>query len=255
MGDKIMGRKKETKPETENEVVEVAEENVEITPEMIEQCMGGSQEMFSYGLAEMLCMNDLENRIFYLDDMVTSDIFREITMFIIKANIQDAGIPTEERMPIKLVINSPGGSVLDGMGLIDAIKSSATPVFGIVVGYAFSMAFNILCACDFRAATANSSFLCHDGSTGLYDSSTKLRDTMKFYDKLDERLDKMIASKTKLTMKELETRKREENFWFSDEAKDLGIIDAIIGDDISFADIFCYVGNDSDCDCDCCSGS
>lgn len=223
---------------------------IEVTPEMLEQMSCGSSEMFSYGLGEMLLMNDLENRIFYLDDAVTEDIFREITMFIIKANIQDYGIPTEERLPIKLVINSPGGSVLDGVGLIDAIRTSQTPVFGVVVGYAYSMSFDIACICDFRVATPNSSFLMHDGSTGLFDSSTKLRDTMKFYDKLDERLDRMIASRTKLTMKELQDRKREECFWFADEAKDLGIIDAIIGEDISIEDVFCF---HKDCDCEECS--
>lgn len=226
-------------------------EKIELTPEMLEQ-MGSEQNVFSYGLAEMICMNDIENRIFYLDDEVAPYIFREVTMFIIKANIQDAGLPPEERLPIKIIINSPGGSVLDGVGLIDAIKSSITPVFGIVVGYAYSMALNVLINCDFRISTSNSSFLLHDGSTGLFDSSTKFRDTMKFYDKLDERLDRMIAARTKLTMKELEDRKRQENFWFSDEAKDLGIIDAIIGEDISIEDVFCFR---TDCDCEECSDS
>lgn len=243
-----MAKKKDT---VEEIVVEQPEaiEKVEVTPEMLEQ-IGGGQEMFSYGLAEMICMNDIENRIFYLDDEVTPYIFREVTMFIIKANIQDAGLPPEERLPIKIIINSPGGSVLDGVGLIDAIKSSATPVFGIVVGYAYSMALNVLINCDFRISTSNSSFLLHDGSTGLFDSSTKFRDTMKFYDKLDERLDRMIAARTKLTMKELEDRKRQENFWFADEAKDLGIIDAIIGEDISIEDVFCFK---TECDCEECS--
>lgn len=246
-----MGRKKDTSPE-EVKVIDVNGEEIhQITPEMLEAIsQGGVVENFSYGLGEMLLMNDIENRIFYLDEEVDENIFREITMFIIKANIQDADLQPEERLPIKIVINSPGGSVLDGVGLIDAIKASTTPVFAIVVGYAYSMAFNITCACDFRLATPNSSFLCHDGSTGLFNSSTKLRDTMKFYDKLDERLDRMIAARTKLTMKELNDRKREECFWFSDEAKDLGIIDAIIGEDISFEDVFCFKAG---CDCEECS--
>lgn len=239
------------------DIVEIVDEQpetmkeIEVAPEMLQQMSGGIVENFSYGLGEMLLMNDIENRIFYLDEEVSSDVFREITMFIIKANIQDAGLLPEERLPIKIVINSPGGSVLDGVGLIDAIKSSATPVFAIVVGYAYSMSFNICCACDFRVATPNSSFLCHDGSTGLFDSSTKFRDTMKFYDKLDERLDRMIASRTKLTMKELSDRKREECFWFADEAKDLGIIDAIIGEDITIEDVFCFK---TECSCEECSG-
>lgn len=240
-----MAKKKEEvieqKPETK--------ESIEVTPEMIEQ-MSSEQNVFSYGLGEAILLGELESRIFYLDGEITPDTFREVTMFIVKANIQDVGIPTDERVPIKLVINSPGGSVLDGFALIDTIKASTTPVFGIVIGYAYSMALSVLISCDLRLATVNSSFLLHDGSTGLFDSSTKFRDTMKFYDKLDERVDKMIAAKTKLTMKELEDRKRQENFWFSDEAKDLGIIDGIIGEDILFDDIFCI---EHECDCEECS--
>lgn len=244
-----MAKKKE-------EVIETAEvkpteiQKVEVTPEMLEQLGGGIVENFSYGLGEMLLMNDIENRIFYLDEEVTPDVFREITMFIIKANIQDAGVPIEERLPIKIVINSPGGSVLDGVGLIDAIRTSTTPVVGITSGYAYSMGFNIFCACAVRICFPMSSFLMHDGSTGLFDSSTKFRDTVKFYDKLDEKLDKMIASRSKLTMKELEDRKRTENFWFAEDAKELGIVDYIIGEDVSIEDVFCFK---TECDCEECS--
>ena len=70
-----MGRKKET-PVEEVKPVEVAEEVTKITPEMLEQLSGGIVENFSYGLGEMLLMNDIENRIFYLDEEVDEDIHR-----------------------------------------------------------------------------------------------------------------------------------------------------------------------------------
>lgn len=57
---------------------------------------------------------------------------------------------------------------------------------------------------------------------------------------MDERLDKLIASKSKLTMKELADTKRQETYMFADEAKDLGLIDAIIGEDISFVELFTH---------------
>lgn len=233
---------------------ETAKKNKDVKPEeKIEPCeveeMNGEQNVFSYGLGELMIMTDIENRIFYIDDEVTPDILREVTMFIIKANIQDRGLPKEERLPVKLVINSGGGSVLDGLGLIDTIKASITPVYSITIGYAFSMAFNIACACELRMCMPTSSFLCHDGSTGIFDSSTKFRDTVKFYDKIDERLDKIIASRSKLTIKELNDIKRQENFWLADDAKDLGIIDMIIGQDITIEEAFC--GFD-DCNCESC---
>ena len=45
-----------------------------------------------------------------------------------------------ERTPIKLFINSYGGSVYDGLALIDVIKNSKTLVHTICVGSCMSMA-------------------------------------------------------------------------------------------------------------------
>lgn len=239
------------------DIVEIVDEQpetvaeTEVISEMSQQMNGGGSEMFSYGLGEALFLEEIHSRIFYLDEEVTDDTFRNVTMFIIKANIQDAGIPIEERVPIKLVINSPGGSVLEGLALIDVIKTSKTPVFSIVVGKACSMAFLIAAVAHVRFATPNAVFLNHEGETGLIDSTMKFRDAVNFYDKLDKRLDRMIAAKTKLTVKELEDTKRIEQYWFADEAKDYGIVDYIIGEDISYEDIFCF---DDDCDCEECSG-
>lgn len=227
-------------------------EQIEVAPELLKQYVSGESEMFSYGLGEKLFMNDLEQRILYLDDEVTPDTFREVTMFIVKMNMIDSGIPIEERLPIKIVINSQGGSILDGLGLIDVIKVSKTPVITVGMGYCMSMAFNIFVAGDLRVAMPNATFLCHDGSTGMYDSTMKFRDTVAFYDKVDERLDRMIASKSKLTIKELNDRKRQENFWFADEGKELGFVDYIIGEDITLDDIFGYAEEECDCkECNC----
>lgn len=250
-----MGKKKVETEQVQEAVIEATPviEEVKVTPEMMEQLSCGAQEMLSYGVGEALFLSELASRIFYLDTVITPDTFREVTMFIVKANIQDAGLPIEERLPIKLVINSPGGSVLDGLGLLDVIKTSQTPVFSIVIGYACSMAFFIAATSHVRFATPNAVFLNHDGETGLIDSTMKFRDAVNFYDKLDKRLDRMVAAKTKLTVKELEDTKRIEQYWFADEAKDAGIVDYIIGEDISYQDIFCF---ESECDCDdCCCES
>ena len=135
--------------------------------------------------------------------------------------------------------------------LITLGEQTETPVFTIAMGYCMSMGFSIMCAGHVRFSLPHSTFLYHDGSTGLIDSTMKFRDTVKFYDKLDEKLDKMIASRSKLTIKELEDRKRTENFWFAEDAKELGIVDYIIGEDVSIEDVFCFK---TECDCEECSG-
>ena len=142
-----MGKKK-----IETEVKEIKKElpegYTEITPEqLLELSGGGMQTIMSIGLAEKLYLEDLEDRLFYLDSDVTSDILHTVTMQIYKINGIDYDIPIDDRTPIVLVVNSHGGSVEEGIGLMDAIIQSKTPVIGVCVGYAMSMAFAIYSVC------------------------------------------------------------------------------------------------------------
>ncbi len=248
---------KNKKPVEEKEIKTETLETVDIAdiPNQIELVSEGSQaSMFSYGLAESLVMEDIDNRIFYIDGEIDDNIFREINMFIMKFNAADVGLSAEERNPIKLVISSGGGHVLDGMGTINCIRNSITPVIAICTSYACSMAFYIFASAHIRVATADTVFLNHDGTMCIMDSTSKSEDTMNFHKRITARLHKMIASRSKLTMKELEDTKRIENWYFGDEAKDLGIVDVLIGEDVSFEDIFAVHG-DYVCDCEECQKS
>lgn len=240
----------ETTKAVENaEVTETAEQPQEVVMEA-----DGVQEILSYDIGSYLYRTDLESRIYYLDDAVTEYTFREVTMLIAKANRDDINLEVSERIPIKLIINTPGGSVLDGLALIDAIQTSITPVIGIVMGTCFSMGLPIICSCPVRLAMPNSTFLFHDGFTGLSDSSNKFMDAVRFYLKIDKKINKIIADNSNLTMKKLEKIKRAENYWFAKKAKKLGIIDYIIGTDIDLGSILSAgaIELSDECECDEC---
>ena len=131
------------KPETKVEETkpEIPDGYIELTPEQL-TCLsgGGMQTVMSIGLAEKLYLEDLGDRLFYLDGEVTEDLLHTVTMQIYKINGIDYGKSLEERTPIVLIVNSRGGSVEDGIGLMDAIRQSKTPVIGVCTGYAMSMA-------------------------------------------------------------------------------------------------------------------
>lgn len=204
--------------------------------------------VFSYGLGESLYMEDCANRIFYVDDEVDASILHTITMQIYKINSEDAALPAEKRAPIILVINSGGGSVLDGLGVMDAINASVTPIIGFCVGYAYSMAFNIYTQCDFRIATKNASFLYHDGYEMTANVTSKVRDGARFMDKVDERINAMIADKTKISSEWLADNARADNYWFAASGKEKGFVDAILGEDVTIADIFSSCCEEECCD-------
>lgn len=245
------GKKKET-----NTKPELPEGYVEITPEQLELLQGGGmQTIMSIGLAEKLYLEDLGDRLFYLDSEVTSDLLHTVTMQIYKINGLDFGIPEEDRTPIVLVINSGGGSVFDGIGLMDAISQSKTPVVGVCVGYAMSMAFAIFSVCHMRIAMPNSVFMFHDGYERIENTSTKAADLAAFNPKLDRRINKMICENSKFTVEYLEQIAPHDNYWFADEMAEKGIVDGIIGKDIQMEEIFSFMSEseeiDKDCECDC----
>jgi ATP-dependent Clp protease protease subunit len=242
------------KPETKakEKEKELPEGYMEITPEqLVELSGGGMQTIMSIGLAEKLYLEDLGVRLFYLDSEVTSDLLHTVTMQIYKINGIDYGIPEEERTPIVLVINSRGGSVEDGIGLMDAIRQSKTPVIGVCVGYAMSMAFAIYSVCHQRIAMPNSIFMFHDGIEGTLNTATKFADYAAFSPKIDRRIFKMISENSKFTSEYLESIAPHDNYWFADEMVEKGIVDSIIGQDIEMENIFVFMSDTAFCH-DCC---
>ena len=214
---------------------------IELTPEQYQELLsqiGASSSLFSYGLVESLFMTDMGDRIFYIHGEIDENIFREIDSFIIKINAEDAGIEPEKRLPIKLVISSVGGSVYDGLGTINCIRNSITPIIGICTSYAFSMAFYIFISCHLRIATSDTAFLNHDGTMGIIDSTSKTEDAIEFHKRVNQRLNKILVSRSKFTTTELENTKRVEKYYFGDEGMELGFVDQLIGDDLTFGDIF-----------------
>lgn len=74
-----------------------------------------------------------------------------------------------ERKPIQLFINSFGGSVYDGLSLVDIIKQSKTPVHTISIGSSMSMGFWIYLAGHKRYVGENATLMFHDISTCVWD--------------------------------------------------------------------------------------
>lgn len=184
----------------------------------------------TYSYADTFIMEDTEYRKLYLLEDVDDTIFEKINYFILRYNEMDDEnkIPIKKRVPIKLYINSYGGSVYDGFGCIETIRVSKTPVYGICFGYAMSMAFHIFANCHKRFATRSAILLNHEGIDGMCTHPSKLRDYMEFSNKMNGRLNQYLCERTKLTMEQLCEDERIESYMFADEAKEKGLVDVIV---------------------------
>ena len=78
-------------------------------------------EAFNYSYDDLFVMEDIQMRHLYLNGEIDNTIINTIVYHIIRFNVLDKGIKPSERQPIIIYINSPGGSLSDGLAGIDAI--------------------------------------------------------------------------------------------------------------------------------------
>ena len=194
--------------------------------------LGGNDDLYTEIIKE-----NLEQRTLVLNDEINDTILENYILYIIKWNREDQDLPIEKRKPITIYINSPGGSSMDGFNLCDVIMQSKTPVRGICFALAASMGYHIYLACHDRIAWKNSIFLQHDGEVCVSNSRSKAKDTMKFFDSMEERTKQYVLERTKMT-EEFYDKIYEQEYWmYADEAKELGVVDKIIGLDCTLDDI------------------
>lgn len=104
-------------------------------------------------------------KTFYLSDNVDNESIGKLIWDILYQIREDDEKDEKEkdykREPIKLYINSYGGSVYDMWGLIDIILNSKTPIYTYCTGYAMSAAFKIFLAGHKRYCYKHSTFMYH----------------------------------------------------------------------------------------------
>lgn len=197
------------------------------------------KEIFNYCYEDKYYIEEVKERKLFLNNEVEEYVIGDLVRHILRYNRLDKGLPPEERKPIIIYINTPGGVVTDGYCLIDAIISSKTPVYTVNIGTAYSMGFLIFIAGHKRITMPNSTFLCHDGSSFAWDSTNKLKDRVDFEaGEMEEHTKNFIVSRTNIDSDLYEKNKRKEWYFYPEEAKRLGVATHIVGEDcdIDFID-------------------
>ena len=192
------------------------------------------EKTFNYEYFDRFRFEDESNRSIWLNREIDDDSIDEIVYSIMRYNRIDAEnrVDIEDRKPIKLYINTPGGMVSSGYSIVDAIMMSKTPVYTINVGTCYSMGFLVYIAGDIRFAMPHSTFLMHDGSTFSYDSLNKVKDRLDFEaEEIGEHTKNLILSKTNISEELYNEKLRIEWYLYASTAKEYGIVDYIIGEE------------------------
>lgn len=177
---------------------------------------------------------DLERALIFLDVEIDDDALAAVRM----------GLNLLAGRTVTIILNSPGGDIFAGMGIVDAMKAHDAPVNIHVNGTAASMACIILQAANYRTASPNSVIMHHVGSMGITsDHFTNVKKLVSFTDKYNERMNKMMldrinekrakdfakgdAESKPRSMAWFKERDMVDQWMTAEEALDLGLIDEI----------------------------
>lgn len=175
---------------------------------------------------------NLQERKIILNDTIDASVLEDVIMWILNFNKEDIGKEISTRKKIYIYLSSSGGDAIMGFALLNAIKTSVTPVVTVGFGVCASMACYILAAGSERLCFPDTVILHHDGSSGYYTSSNKGKDIQNFHDRLDDRLSNFLIENTNMTKDFIEEIKDREYYMFPEEAKEHGFVDKIIGQDV-----------------------
>ncbi len=157
-----------------------------------------------------------ESRTLYLTQDISSFSIEEIIQFIHHINLQDDknNVKVADRKPIKIYVNSYGGSVYDGFAIVSELIASKTPVHTIVTGYAMSMGLAIFMAGDKRFISKYGTLMYHEISSSLQGSREEIKRAGEEYDRLQGMYDELIMENSTLTKEELEEHQKSVSDWF-----------------------------------------
>jgi len=132
------------------------------------------------------------------------------------------------KRPICIEINSPGGSIIDGLSIIDTMQHIKPEVITIVSGMAASMGAIIAAAGDKRYSYPNAQIMFHSASGMVGDYLNHIKDRTNWLVKIENRINNLLKEKTAFTEKEYFKMTNGELWLNAREGLKLKLIDKII---------------------------
>ena len=166
----------------------------------------------------------LTDRIVFLGEQVNAQTANLVVAQLLFLANEDP------KRDIKLYINSPGGSVYDGLAIIDTMNYIEPDVQTIGIGLQASMGAMLLScgAKGKRYLLPNSRVMIHQPSSGTEGKITDQEIALKEGIEIKRRLLEIFAEQTGKSMKQVEKDMDRDNWMSAEEAKAYGIIDEII---------------------------
>ena len=188
-----------------------------LVPYVVEQTSRGER---SYDIFSRL----LNDRIVFLGEEVNATTASLVVAQLLYLEAQD---PDKD---IQFYINSPGGSVTDGMAIYDTMQYVKCDVSTICVGMAASMGAFLLSsgAKGKRFALPNAEIMIHQPSAGTQGKVTDMESDVENFLRIKQRLNKILAENTGKTPERVKLDSERDHWMTADEAQAYGLVDKVI---------------------------
>ena len=168
----------------------------------------------------------LKERIIFLADEVNSVTAGLVVAQLLFLESED---PNKD---IHFYINSPGGSVTDGMAIYDTMKYVKCAVCTTCIGMAASMGAFLLAGGTKgkRFALPNAEIMIHQPSGGAQGQASDIKINADHILRIRDKLNKLLAENTGQTLEKIQADTERDNWLTAEEAREYGLIDAVIED-------------------------
>lgn len=164
----------------------------------------------------------LEQRILTLNGPVNTEQAEVLTGALLYLDAQPGS------KPIHLYINSPGGSVTDGLAIHDVMRQCRHPVYTYCLGQASSMGAVLLAAGARRFALPNSQIMIHQPSGGAVGKCDDIQVAAASIAAARTQLNSLLARYTGRTPEQIDRDTTRDNFMTPAQALDYGLIDEVL---------------------------
>ena len=191
--------------------------NIPLIPYVVEQTPRGER---SYDIYSRL----LNDRIVFLGEEVTRESANLVIAQLLHLESQD---PDKDS---SLYIDSPGGDIYAGLGIIDTMNFIKPDVSTICVGMAASMGAAILASGTKgkRLALPNSMILIHQPSSGVQGQQTDIQIVADETKWIRHHLNELLADATGKSVDQIDKDTERDNYMRASEALEYGLVDKVI---------------------------
>ena len=166
----------------------------------------------------------LKDRIILVTEEINPATSTSIVAQLLALEAEDADAP------ITMYINSPGGSITDGMAIYDIMNRISCPIITIGVGMAASMGAVLLSSGTkgMRYCTPNATVMIHQPLGGVQGQATEIEIVAQRILKLRKKLYSLLAKNAGVDFEVMARACERDNYLEAEEALKLGLVDKVL---------------------------